>query len=208
MEQTIIEEQEEINFDEMLTSLKELLKATGISPEEVDACTTMEEVQELAEAYQRKLLTEEDQDILTNLSEDDLENILNTEEVINSVSDEELAAIDKKVNELLQFAEVQEVFSGGPEALFKLENIEKLEGILNGLKQRVTDEKNSFNKEVQKSQVPQGLKLQMFQQLNKTIKPLMNDIKMFETLIEEIRKTREVIIEAVKKQYQTEEKAE
>lgn len=194
----------EVNFDEMLISLKELLKATGINPEEVDACTTMEEVQVLAEEYQKKLLMEEDQDPLTNLSEDDLENILNTEEVINSVSDEELTAIDAKVNELLQFAEVQEVFSEGPEALFKLENITKLENILNSLKDKVKTEKDNFNKEVQRAQLPQALRLQMFQQLNKTIKPLMNDVKMFETLIEEIKKTREVIIEAVKKQYSPE----
>lgn len=205
MTETNMEQDVDVNLDDMLITFKELLKATGIDPIEVDACTTMEEIQNLAEEYQKKLLKDEDQDILTNLSEGDLESILNADEVINSVSDEELSSIDAKINELMQFAEVQEVFSEGPEALFKLENIVKLENILNNLKKKVEDEKNNFNKEVQKAQLPQGLRLQMFQQLNKTIKPLMNDIKMFETLIEEIKKTREVIIEAIRKQYPQEQ---
>lgn len=194
-------EQPEINSDDMIITFKELLKSTGIDPNEVDSCTTIEEIQALAESWQHKLLKDEEQDMISHLSSEDLENILNTEEVINSVSDEELANIDTKIEELMRFSEVQDIFSEGPEALFKLENITKLESILDGLKTKVETEKKNFNKEVQKSQLPQGLKLQMFQQLNKTIKPLMNDIKMFETLVEEIKKTREVIIEAIKKKY-------
>ena len=101
----------------------------------------------------------------------------------------------------MRYTEVSEIFSGEPSDLFKIENIAKLELVTSQIKEQINSEKDKFEKEIRKAQVPNNLRIRMYQEMNKSLKPLLNDLKMFETLITELKSTRETIIEALKKQY-------
>ena len=185
-------------MDELFITLKSLLLSLGVDEEEVNQCNNIDELQFIADKLQNSLT---EPDPLENISIEELDKILNSEEVLGSVDEEELRQVDKKIEEIMRYTEVSEIFSGEPSDLFKIENIAKLELVTSQIKEQINSEKDKFEKEIRKAQVPNNLRIRMYQEMNKSLKPLLNDLKMFETLITELKSTRETIIEALKKQY-------